>query len=715
MLAITTASIPFVLLSLGLLACIVATMLIYGDLLLRVAIMVAGLASLPWSVGMCLALSTSDAAQAEMLIRFSQGSLALVGPALLFLWVVFEGMLERYRFLVIGAGVIGVASCIVAWSTDLVVAGVWMGSLELWHPKAGPLSELHLANLVIGAGLGVYLATHELHPKRPPVCSKQVVLAWLLIAVAAADGVLLNHGIGVYPLSVVSAIVAMLVVLHAIVRNDLLHSRGFDWGSAYELFLLLVLAGLVLGATEALFASSARGRSVVLALIIFVPLFGGTQALVLLIRDYIVGERRRVSSEADQALEELADSSLDFRSNAELAEALVPLIENITRLTEVRLLICGIEGKARPIDASPSDYVLVDRDLYDWLVENQAPLVSGELPGRRLGRLRKRAETLISALGADLLMPLVDREVLVGLIAAANSHDNYSLGEAELQLVQEAGRTAAKTLTYIGLFREAENRIGLAKELEVAAAVQHARTPGEERRRYGICEVIAHYYPAARFGGDWWMSHELPDGRVAVVIGDVTGRGVPAALVSSSVASACQTVHAMLGDRFTVLTLLDLLGDAVEAVGGEHYAMSCFAAVFDLERGEVSFANAGHPFPYRCRAVAGAGARTAELSALISRGTRLGTHERVLKHAKLDIRGGDVVVFYSDAVVEATNAEGRRYSERRLQRVLERYLLGACERACEIIVEDVMTYCGNRQPSDDITLVVVRLGRDAPA
>src|SRR5690606_14447652 len=104
----------------------------------------------------------------------------------------------------------------------------------------------------------------------------------------------------------------------------------------------------------------------------------------------------------------------------------------------------------------------------------------------------------------------------------------------ELQLLMEAARVAAKTLTYIGLFREAEARIEIAKELEVAKAVQHARTPGRDGRSYGICDVLAHYIPAAQFGGDWWLTHELPDGRVFVVIGDVTGRGVPAALVSST-------------------------------------------------------------------------------------------------------------------------------------------------------------------------------------
>jgi serine phosphatase RsbU (regulator of sigma subunit) len=167
----------------------------------------------------------------------------------------------------------------------------------------------------------------------------------------------------------------------------------------------------------------------------------------------------------------------------------------------------------------------------------------------------------------------------------------------------------------------------------------------------------------------------------------------------------------MLGASADVMSVLQILNDTVRGVGGSEYAMSCFAAVFDFDSGTVTYANAGHPFPYICRRPAeGQRIDRAQLSALVSRGTPLGSDEVILSAATTELEPDDVVVFYSDSVVDLLSPDGVPYGDRRLQRVLRTRVRSAGDTACKVILDDAMGHFGDREVVDDINLIVVKLG-----
>jgi sigma-B regulation protein RsbU (phosphoserine phosphatase) len=188
-----------------------------------------------------------------------------------------------------------------------------------------------------------------------------------------------------------------------------------------------------------------------------------------------------------------------------------------------------------------------------------------------------------------------------------------------------------------------------------------------------------------------------------VMIGDVTGHGVPAALVTATVEGCCETAQRLLGSGFHVFDLMQLLNRSVLDVGKSEYLMSCFAAVIDADEMAVTFANAGHPFPYLCR--------PGELRALVSRGMPLGVEaEPTIAVARMDLNPKDVIVLFTDALVESENAEGKRYGDRGLQRALRRRAAGAGARACHEIMDDALLHYGERPIREDITLVCVTVG-----
>jgi serine phosphatase RsbU (regulator of sigma subunit) len=701
-------SIPHLVYVAGVLGLLVVAMLARGDTLIRSAMFAATLISLPWAGGTALILNVQDAATVAVVGRFFTGVWTLFGSACLLFALSVVGQLERRRSILMAATAVALLTCVLTWSTDLVVDGARELAWGTYYPAAGPLYPLHIGNLAFGSAASLFFAFRSLGNKRVRPVVRYAMVLGVGTAVGSLD-VLLAYGLAPYPISTVSGLAVVLIVMVAIPRYDLLRIRGLDRAGAYELGIVAILMPLVITATWAALPGG-LGGGVVLALVMLLPLFGGAQAATLMVRQHMTSERAQLGAEHGLALERFVEDSGRYRSDPELEDALIGLLEHVGGMREVRLFITDAQGALRRQNSSHSASLALSERLRNWLVAHPEPIDARELNTRRLGQVREPLETLLARIGSDVIVPLVDRDVLVGMIAATPRSAERALDDTELQLLQEGGRSAARALTFISLFREAEARIELEKELEVADAVQHARTPGEIRNAYDTCVVVGHYRPAARFGGDWWTSHQLPDDRVLVVIGDVSGRGVPAALVSSTAAAACQTAQQILGASCEVLSLLELLNDAVLSVGGDQYGMSCFAALLDLDSRRLSFAGAGYPFPYLCRQHP-ADPEVAELFPLISRGTPLGTVEPMLRAATIDVQEGDMIVFVSDAVAEAQDKRGRRYGERRLQHVLRRQLLPAGERACTVLLDDVLSHCGDRPIADDLIVVVVRVGK----
>jgi sigma-B regulation protein RsbU (phosphoserine phosphatase) len=706
-------SIPFVIVVLGMAAIGLLVLLIRGNGIIRASVLAILVLSLPWAVGSALSASANHPATVARLARFYFAPLALLGPVLMVMMFAITGLVEKYRLLVAVATVVALVSCVVTWTTDLVIAGAWQTPWGLWYPRAGPLHDFQLGQFMFWAVIGVWLSRRGspvLTSERQKLHARRVGIALVLVALCAADS-LLARGIGAYPFSVVPIVVVCGLAVIGIVKHDLLQARGFDRAGAYEIALVLVLSAVILAALALLWLQSIS--SPVISALVIVPILFAGQLGAFAIRGRMRGERVHVAEEADTSLEEFVEWTAHVRDESKLRARLEKILATYTGLSRVRLLARDPSAGYLPIGGDAGPVALdVDVRVRAWLTANSAPLVGADLPTMHLGGLREPIEGFMRHFDAEVVVPLVDRAQLVGVIAAAAPADR-ALRDAEVEILRQSGSATARALTYLSLFHEAQARSEVAREVEVAAAVQYARAAGEQRASYGDCEVVSYYQPAVNFGGHWSGHYELEDGRLVIVIGDVAGQGVSAALVSFTVEGACETAQRMLGADLEVVGLLELLNRSLSDVGDQQYSMSCFAALFDIDGGEVSYASAGHPFPYLCRRVAGANGKGDKLRALVSRGTPLGGADVVLNANSMALEPDDVVVLHSDSVVELRNADGVAYGDRRLQRLLRKRARSAGAGACQLILDEVMHYHGDRPLEDDINLIVVHLPSSA--
>ena len=235
------------------------------------------------------------------------------------------------------------------------------------------------------------------------------------------------------------------------------------------------------------------------------------------------------------------------------------------------------------------------------------------------------------------------------------------------------------------------------QELRVARRIQQASLPKEVPKLEGW-QITPYYQPAREVGGDFYDFFELKDGHLGLVVGDATGKGVPAALVMST---TCGMLGAVARSLDSTGEVLGRVNEALSARIPQNMFVTCFYAILDPKSGSLTYANAGHDLPYLRR-------RGGGCEELRARGMPLGlmpgmTYEQ--KEIKLD--AGEGVLFYSDGLVEAHDPKGEMFGFPRLRALVAEHAqelsLG------DFLLEEMERFTGEGwEQEDDITLLSLR-------
>ena len=182
-------------------------------------------------------------------------------------------------------------------------------------------------------------------------------------------------------------------------------------------------------------------------------------------------------------------------------------------------------------------------------------------------------------------------------------------------------------------------------------------------------------------------------------------------MVTAAAKGCCDVALRLMGDDVDVVRLLQLLHGAVRSAGGSEYHMTCFATLIDPKENSVTFANAGHVVPYVLRQANGG---RPSLNVLVARGNPLGSEVEAADYRShtQPIQDGDVLVWYTDGIVECTNFDGKPFGDRQFQRAVSRSLRGGdgVGSIRDYVVREATTHFDGHPAADDITLVVARIG-----
>jgi serine phosphatase RsbU (regulator of sigma subunit)/predicted ester cyclase len=246
------------------------------------------------------------------------------------------------------------------------------------------------------------------------------------------------------------------------------------------------------------------------------------------------------------------------------------------------------------------------------------------------------------------------------------------------------------------LEEEARERERVEQELRVARRIQQASLPKTVPTPEGW-HIAPYYQPAREVGGDFYDFHILSEGRLGLVVGDATGKGVPAALVMST---TCGMLRLAAQSYSSPGEMLQRLNETLFTSIPSNMFVTCFYAILDPESGSLSYANAGHDVPYLHR-----GNDCEELRA---RGMPLGLMPGMSYEQKEIVLDADEsAIFYSDGLVEAHDPQGEMFGFPRLRALVAEY--GEEESLVDLLLEELYTFTGEGwEQEDDITLLTLR-------
>ena len=256
-------------------------------------------------------------------------------------------------------------------------------------------------------------------------------------------------------------------------------------------------------------------------------------------------------------------------------------------------------------------------------------------------------------------------------------------------------------LTQRRLEQEMREREHLEQELRVARRIQQASLPMEVPTLEGW-QISPYYQPAREVGGDFYDFFELEDGRVGVVVGDATGKGVSAALVAAATSSMVRAVAQALGSSSPGEVLAQVNETLVARIPSNMF-VTCFYAALDPESAGLRYANAGHDLPY----LRGRSSNDAE--ELSARGMPLGLMpEMSYEEKETVLDAGDSVLFYSDGLVEAHDPQRHQmFGFPRLRALVA----GHAEKRSfvTLLIAELYSFTGEEwEQEDDITLLTLR-------
>ena len=311
------------------------------------------------------------------------------------------------------------------------------------------------------------------------------------------------------------------------------------------------------------------------------------------------------------------------------------------------------------------------------------------------------AGVFLSGCEKCLVVPIQHEGKRLGVLAVADKETRdgaiADFSSSDARLLMLFASQAATAIETARLHREAVEKERLDRELELAAAIQREILPGEIPQFPGV-SIAAESRSTRQVGGDYFDFYPLSGNRFAFVVADVSGKGIPAALLVSTLASA---IHLQIEDARTPAELIQRVHRHLYRFSRARKFSTLFFGLLESGSGELTYVSAGHN-PALLVKPSG----RAEL--LGATGRPVGMFwESTWTEARAQLTAGDRLCVYTDGITEAQNDGGEDFGSERLKEMVVRTRAEPVPLAARGILEEVARFAGDAPQYDDQTLVLL--------
>jgi len=405
----------------------------------------------------------------------------------------------------------------------------------------------------------------------------------------------------------------------------------------------------------------------------------------------------RGGPKASAPLQALISAGQELAENRPLAE-LFPIILDlaIKAVNANRGVVLTLEGENLVPRAHKGDGFRISTTVRDQVVNKKTSILvqDAQLDDAFKGQLsivEQKVHTMMA-------VPLQTKGRIIGLIYVDSASVMRVFTKDDLSLLTVMANVAATRLETARLVEVEQAERIMKRDLSQAAEIQKRILPDKAPQIRGL-ELAGFNMACRTVGGDYYGFFPYPDGRVALALGDVSGKGMPAALMVMGLQARLEV---LAEDPHDLSSLVTRLNKITCANCPSNRFITFFIALANPATGDFAFANAGHNPPIIVRA-------SGEIELLEGGGPVLG----ILPIAKYDEQNarlgkGDVLVIYSDGVTEATDLAEEEYGEERLTEIVRQHRAENADAIVKAVTESVSRFTAGAPQADDITLIVAK-------
>lgn len=400
----------------------------------------------------------------------------------------------------------------------------------------------------------------------------------------------------------------------------------------------------------------------------------------------------------------LIASTLDLD---ELLDKILDVIQEHLRPDRAGIMIYDerydiLVPKASRRQHGSTDAIVISNTIISQVINDHEAVLVSDAP--RDVRFSASDSIVIQRIHSAICVPLLFKDSVLGVLYLDRRRPAENYTEADLKLVVGIANQSSPAITNSRLHNRLLERTAQERELEIARQIQQRLLPESMPQLPGY-ELGGFSMPARMVGGDYYDVMPLPDGRVVLAVADVSGKGVPAAILISAVRAAAQVeVRNLPSDGLT--GVVARLNDMICRDTQSNMFVTMFMAVIDPDARELTYCNAGHNYPLLRHA-------NGKIDQLETGGPLLGVMPGALyETGRVMAEPGATLLMYTDGVTDMVNGEEEMFGNDRLQAFIRDVASLSAAEVCERLRAQLDAFRQGAEPFDDCTALVLYAPED---
>jgi len=337
----------------------------------------------------------------------------------------------------------------------------------------------------------------------------------------------------------------------------------------------------------------------------------------------------------------------------------------------------------------------LDQDLSGWMIKNRKALLVNDFSKNTTF---KGKHSVVEKIHSILSVPLLCKGKLIGVLSLFNKKNNLGFSKNDQRLLSIIASQSAQVIENARLYEQEKQLRQFEQELEMAQSIQNRLLPKESPKIGGI-DLAGISYAAKEVKGDYFDFIELENGRWGIALGDVSGKGIPAALLMANLQA---TLRNQALNHSSIVECIEKANQFLYLNTESHKFATLFFGVLDSKTKNFNYVNAGHNFPFHL--LKDGEFRQLEIGSLVVGIEPNGAYNE----GKVHLSSGEIIVIYSDGITEAEDASEAQFGEQRLQGIIKENKNLSSQKIMAEIYKEVKDFQSGTDQDDDITLIVIK-------